>query len=997
MPRNHHPAASTLRNRNRITNKTRLKIHQGSLDADAVLIPDEDEEKHRLTNLVAGVDAEDANEHHLQEVLSAVHRNHVNNRPSRGSSDKPTPIAQAAFIPTPDSTGVVDNYEQLYSPNKWKDPTTYVCTSTTVEETVTNGLSNGFTYYMDERDKEWLDKNNEEARGEGTSAQGAVTSVSGTRTSSRSAKAKGKEPEASQPVVVSEDEFELVMGLFEKATHERTEYLHHSLETGMDFPPFSDYQDVFSSPLTTVIFATYTVPSWIPVPASLLRIARVVYPYWKERRIERGGHRIIPVLNGDESDTLNESYICFRRRESKAVRKTRASQVTSSDKLARLQLELSYPLEIAKSILARETLKKECAVQSQGVWEKRLVFADLKRKFPMLNDKVDEDLLVDKERPAKKPETSRVPGLKIRTNDPGLPPPRQEVIIRPKDRVKMIREQIEETLQRQKDVDHHWEDQVDNPYQSLPVPYASRLFKFIPPPNAPSWASSSSDNTEDDPPSPPLPRMARAVRMRYGRGGRMHLDRRDALPRSFSSRLPRSSLFSIDEDVDDAMNVDEDPEDIEQDRRLYEQWKFDMDDGPAVGPQGSEEQDRVLVDDYDPTFLRHTMTLLSEQDHAHLLTDASLVIQGPEGRPQLVLPYRLGTIQQPMQRNAQAMMRPFHPPTNGNIPPGMAAPGHLATAASASGTPVSMQHQIKKMPPPNAGAQMRISSNGGMRPPVAPASNLQTNGAVPHHVSPPQPVPVPVPQHSPPNGINGISRAAISMPHVDVQKPEVITTPAIPNGVVPLPQPDATADATINGLGVPTNGFHLTPMTNMTAAALASYPLNQNQQHTGGLSLQQMQNLKTAFANMPAPELAALQNAGRAISGSYMHGGPNGANMNNMQLPAGTNINLKLPATRQMQWAMTSPMQRPASVVNGLDGQHNGSPNLGHAVPVRSPSANGVRPVLRNGVHVNGQHSMSPHAHHSPTISTPITDDAQYGYRITVLAAAAAARGEYAG
>ena len=61
MPRNHHPAASTLRNRNRITNKTRLKIHQGSLDADAILIPDEDEEKYRLTNLVAGVDAEDAN------------------------------------------------------------------------------------------------------------------------------------------------------------------------------------------------------------------------------------------------------------------------------------------------------------------------------------------------------------------------------------------------------------------------------------------------------------------------------------------------------------------------------------------------------------------------------------------------------------------------------------------------------------------------------------------------------------------------------------------------------------------------------------------------------------------------------------------------------------------------------------------------------------------------------------------------------------------------
>lgn len=154
----------------------------------------------------------------MQEVLSAAHRNQGNERITRGNSTQP------AIIPTPDSTGVVDNYDEFYSPNKWRDPATYAVTSTTVEENIINGLGNGFTYYMDERDKEWLLKNNEEARGEGTSAQGAV---SGTRTSSRSAKVKGKEPESSQLVFVSEDEFELVMGVFEKVTHERTEYLHH--------------------------------------------------------------------------------------------------------------------------------------------------------------------------------------------------------------------------------------------------------------------------------------------------------------------------------------------------------------------------------------------------------------------------------------------------------------------------------------------------------------------------------------------------------------------------------------------------------------------------------------------------------------------------------------------------------------------------------------------------------------------------------------------------
>ena len=37
----------------------------------------------------------------------------------------------------------------------------------------------------------------------------------------------------------------------------------------------------------------------------------------------------------------------------------------------------------------------------------------------------------------------------------------------------------------------------------------------------------------------------------------------------------------------------------EENRRLLERWRFDSDDGPAAGPEGAEEQDRELVDDYD--------------------------------------------------------------------------------------------------------------------------------------------------------------------------------------------------------------------------------------------------------------------------------------------------------------------------------------------------------------------------------------------------------------
>jgi hypothetical protein len=150
---------------------------------------------------------------------------------------------------------------------------------------------------MDERDQEWLDKNNEEARGEGTSSSG------GTR--SRGAKNKGKEPEALSIVSMTEDEFELVMGLFEKTTHDKTEHLHLSLETGMDFPAFSpDYEDVFSRDLPPSVFAAFAIPSWIPPSTQLVKLARTVYPHWKERRVDREGHRIIPAVNVCTFSTL---------------------------------------------------------------------------------------------------------------------------------------------------------------------------------------------------------------------------------------------------------------------------------------------------------------------------------------------------------------------------------------------------------------------------------------------------------------------------------------------------------------------------------------------------------------------------------------------------------------------------------------------------------------------------------------------------------------------
>jgi enhancer of polycomb-like protein len=277
----------------------------------------------------------------------------------------------------------------------------------------------------------------------------------------------------------------------------------------MTFPPFSDYQETFSSKLLPSTFASFAVPSWIPEPSRLSAMAQVVYPHWRERRLERNGHRIIPALNVsislrllwfsfllylqyDEADMKNESYICFRRREVKTVRKTRASQVSLSDKLHRLQAEMSVALELAQSVLQRENIKQESAQLSEKVWQKRVAFVDLKRKHPTIVTKEDEELLVDKERVVKKIKVevpqyvhstysrnciltfhSRRPKLTIsRPSEIATP---VEAAVRPLDRYNQIQAAIERQLVSIKEKDQQaWEDGIDVRLPFLSPPFFRR-------------------------------------------------------------------------------------------------------------------------------------------------------------------------------------------------------------------------------------------------------------------------------------------------------------------------------------------------------------------------------------------------------------------------------------------------------------------------------------------------------------------------------------------
>ncbi|KAJ3827745.1 enhancer of polycomb-like-domain-containing protein [Lentinula raphanica] len=985
MPRPGQPPPSTLRNRNRITNKTRLKIVHGNIDVDQI-IPDEDEEKNRLILSVAGVDQEDANEHHLQAVLSQAASQAATGKAPK-SNEQPD-----AFIPIPEHSGFADDYATLYPEGRWIQPVSYVQSSSVVEEYISAALADGCTYYMDERDKEWLDRNNEEARGEGTSAQGSMLTSNGRISARSAAKGKGKEAEDVQPSFMSEDEFELVMGLFEKITQEKTEFLHHSLESGqMHFPDFSEYQEVLSVPLPPATFASYSPPSWLPQPPHLVRLARIVYPYWKERCLERAGRRIIPALNFDESDTLNESYVCFRRRETKAVRKTRASQATSSDKLSRLQSEFEYPLQLATQLLAREHLKRDSARQSHHVWNLRMKMVDLKIKNPTLGDKTDEELLVDKERPTRKSDSSSRVRLSTKSETSAQPSPPVREIVRPKDRYASYQGKIEQMLQIRKEQDLQWEDYVDTGYvQSTITPYGSRLFKYINAPRSSSGQSSSSSDSAGD----SAPR--RPIRLRYGRGGRTFVDRRQ----HSSHEPPKWRRRFMNDDEEDVMEIDTTERDEDFDRRLSERWKYDADDGPPHGPNGADEQDRVLVDDFDSKYISN---LLDQSDLSTLMTDFTIPIIR-DGKKENYIPYRLGMTPSMMPGTPRPPSQPQGPPVQGVTPVAQQVHAHQSV-------PISQQ---LKLPSSVSSQHMRV-----------PGTNQAVAGIVPQPAAsvPAAPASAPRPTVIPSPQVTHNGRPAMNMPRVDMmklaanhslpsalqskieslsQQPDMgnINKPPSddPHRAQPQPQVHAQTpqqDQTPSQLP-PTNavnGLHpaYAALANANPAAynishyITHYPANPA---SSGLNNQQLQHLKSVFHTANAggspnynsalySQLQMSKNAGAVVNGGA--GVPNANGSPNMHNYAAAN--LQLPPGRPVQRVASgaspngtsSSPARPTSTVNGVQQDSNTvpSPHMLHAlvpgehIPTRTPSANGSRTGFRsssNGMPTGAQIVYGPNS-----------------------------------
>lgn len=166
----------------------------------------------------------------------------------------------------------------------------------------------------------------------------------------------------------------------------------------------------------------------------------------------------------------------------------------------------------------------------------------------------------------------------------------------------MIQNMIDEALRRQKERDHHWDDMLDvcppfvcllhclkatlqNPYQPVPIPWTEQLFKTVPI-SAPAKESR---------------RLARPMRLRVGRGGRLHIDRRSEVPPSryaLEHYLRHRAVFPAREDGLEKVEADE------RAWRIADRWKFDS-DSPAAIDSAFEDYDRVLLDDFQPKYVHH--------------------------------------------------------------------------------------------------------------------------------------------------------------------------------------------------------------------------------------------------------------------------------------------------------------------------------------------------------------------------------------------------------
>ncbi|KAF4992791.1 hypothetical protein FDECE_13621 [Fusarium decemcellulare] len=258
-------------------------------------------------------------------------------------------------VPPPQESDI--NYDELYAVPFHK-PSSYIRFSQTVEECIT------CLYDMTTEDDEFLTQYN-------------------------------SKPPPSGPL--SEDDFERIMEVFEDTAAEQT--------------PFASVDN-------TVAAYDMMVPALNHLgSAAILQHAKPVYEYWKSRRQDAGNKPLHPTLKFETHQETDDTdpFVCFRRREARQTRKTRARDNKIAETLKKLRRELEDGRQLVLMAYEREMLKRELMTMDRAVFEERARLKDVKLRLGIKGE--DEDLVnqkPQKRKPVEAPIVQRPPGAHLR-------------------------------------------------------------------------------------------------------------------------------------------------------------------------------------------------------------------------------------------------------------------------------------------------------------------------------------------------------------------------------------------------------------------------------------------------------------------------------------------------------------------------------------------------------------------------------------------------------
>ncbi|KAK4138603.1 EPL1-like protein [Trichocladium antarcticum] len=442
-------------------------------------------------------------------------------------------VAADTEIPVPPPQESSLNYDELYS-RPCSKTSTYIRFSQTVEECI------GCAYDMTEEDDVFLKSYNQK----------------------RAASAQ-----------LSEDDFEKIMEVFEDTAYIKAPFA----AIDQTIVPYDDMLQGLQE-----IDGTKIMP-----------FAKDLYEYWKSRRQALSNRSLHPTLKFETHQESDEAdpYVCFRRREVRQTRKTRARDVQSADKLKRLRKELEEGRQLVLTSHNREVMKAEMLKADRTIFELR---AQLKEHKIRLGIKTDDDDLVNQ-----KPQKRKAPEVPTMQRPP--PPAALRLSVRPDGRPaeadlallcdrlaekeNELRADIEKKVQSHSEWNRNHVDLTRGPLSPVRGPRQESSFRaaktqylMTPPASASSASLEEPMPMEIDKPQDPQPvfkfrgvvrddesrENPPAYRRRIGRLNRLWIDRRGLAspPREVSAEM--SDRWKYDQSSDD-----------EEDPPMYEVDPFD--------------------------------------------------------------------------------------------------------------------------------------------------------------------------------------------------------------------------------------------------------------------------------------------------------------------------------------------------------------------------------------------------------------------------------------